>query len=111
MLSWTGGLGGGLRGGRGLGLISGGAKVEALGGHLGLVAVSPTLASCSVVVTISVAWLTEWNCTERRLDGAKRLVLVIVEAEVELGGGLVFNTSETNFVPVAKTFAALCLLW
>lgn len=81
---------------------------------MGLVAVSAPLAvSCSVVVALSVGWLTECNCTERRADGVivNRLVLVIVGIEFELGGGLVFDASETNFAPVAKTFATLCLLW
>ena len=96
-------------------LIGGGARVEPLGGHLGLVAVSsPLTVSWSVVVALSVDWLTEWSCTERRADGviANRLELEIVEAGFELGGGLVFDVSgANNFVPVANTFETLCLLW
>lgn len=42
MCSCAGGLGGGLRGGRGL-VVTGGARLEELGGHLGLVAVSVIL--------------------------------------------------------------------
>lgn len=95
--------------------IGGGARVEPLGGHLGLVAVSATLAvSWSIVVVLSVDWVIEWSCTERRADGviANRWELGIVGAEFELGGGLVFDASGTNnFGPMAKTFATLCLLW
>lgn len=96
-------------------LTGGGARVEPLGGHLGLVTVSaPLVVSWSTVGTLSAGLLTEWSCTDRRADGviAKRFELGIVGAELELSNGLVFDASgATNFAPVTKTFPTLCLLW